>query len=439
MENIVEWIRLSLILGGTNAGGELVRKFGTAENIFAEDPELLFKAGDISEDTLKKLSFSNHSKAQSIAATCRNLGWTVITPESEYFPEELKKISDFPLALFVCGDPALLKAEHKAAVVGTRKPDDISLNAAYTLSSSFSANGITTVSGGALGIDRASHEGALTGKGSTICVIGNGLGYNYLPERVFLRRRIEKYGLVVSEMPPFEGPTHYSFPRRNRIIAAISKTLTVIQSDLKGGSLISADYAVRYKKRVFALSPEIFSSAGCERLISMGAGELKDASQIIKRYIPDAVSVPLKNNGSDVPKILKPEKTSLSEFALLNGVTESEAYPLYSLILNSDEGGSEALEKTALPIEKSQTKKKAGNKKTQYPEPQNMLKEKIAETQGLTPAERALYMNIGKAPESMDSLTEKTGLDISELMSAVTALELMELIIYHPGNRVSLK
>ncbi|MCH5197729.1 MAG: DNA-processing protein DprA [Oscillospiraceae bacterium] len=439
MENIVEWIRLSLVLGGTNAGGELVRKFGTAENILSRDPELLFKAGEISEETKNKLSNASLIKAQTIASVCRNFGWTVITPESEFFPEELKKISDFPLTLYLSGNPGLLKAEHKAAVVGTRHPSDISLTAAFRLASALSENGITTVSGGALGIDRASHEGALTGKGSTICVIGNGLGHNYLPERVFLKRRIEKYGLIVSEMPPFESPTHYSFPKRNRIIAALAKTLTVVQSQAKGGSLISADYALRYKKRVFALSPEVFSSKGCEGLISLGAQELKNASQIINCYVKSSAQFPLKNSGDSVPKILKPEKTPLSEFAALNGVSEAEAFPLYSLMLNPSENRAEFLGEGYIPTEKNKKAKTSKEKTPKYSEPQNILKEKIAETQGLSEAERAVYFSLGKQPQSLDSIADKTGLEISELMSAATVLELMELISYHPGNRVSLK
>jgi len=439
MENIVEWIRLSDALGGTNAGGELVRSFGTAESIFSRDPELLLRAGEISADTAEKLKTSSRAKAIASAAVCRNFGWSVITPESEFYPDELKRISDFPLVLYAIGNPELLKSEHKAAVVGTRTPSDVSLVSAYALARALSENGITVVSGGALGIDRASHEGALTGAGSTICVIGNGMGYNYLPERVFLKRRIEKYGLIISELTPFEAPTRYSFPRRNRIIAALSKTLTVIQSDLKGGSLISSDYAVKYRKRVFALSPEIYSSTGCEKLISSGAEELKDASQIIKRYLPVEASAPLKNDGSGVPKILTPEKCTLDEFAALNGVTNAEAYPLYSSILSSANPENKKIDLPEIPPEKQKNVKKAREKKKVYPEPENILKEKVAQTQGLSPAERALYMNLGKEPESLDALAEKTGVSAPELMSAATALELMELIVSYPGNRVSLK
>ena len=440
MENIVEWIRLSVSLGGTNAGGALVRKYGSAEKIFEEDPELLYRAGDISADAAKKLAGANRAKAQGIASECRNFGWSVITPESAYYPSELKKISDLPLVLYVCGDPSFLIAEHKAAVVGTRKPSDISIIAAYKLSAALSEKGITTVSGGAIGIDRASHEGALTGPGSTVCVLGNGLGFNYLPERVFLRRRIEKNGAVVSEMEPFEGPRQYSFPRRNRIIAALSKTLTVVESGAKGGSLISADYAVKYNKRVFALSPGVYPSRGCEKLINEGAVELCDASQVINRYISSGAPVPLANSGEDVPKILKPESCTLQEFASLNGVTPSEALPLFETLAHTEKAGSDPQTKAA-PASKPEKKAapKPKTKKTEYTEPNNILKENVARTQGLSPAEKTLYMCLGKDPESLDRLAEKTGLSVPQLMSAATALELMELAASHPGNRFSLK
>ena len=114
-------------------------------------------------------------------------------------------------------------------------------------------SGVTVVSGGALGVDCASHRGSLAADGVTICVRGCGINCNYLHENEQMRRAITKRGAVISEYPPDETPRNYYFPARNRIISALSDGVLVIEAGAKSGSLITANLALEQGKEVFAL------------------------------------------------------------------------------------------------------------------------------------------------------------------------------------------
>ena len=440
MENILSWIQLSFLFGGTAVGGKLLQKYRTAEAILSLDPTLLTYAGEITESTADKLRRAPglRARAQSVAAVCRNFGWQVLTPESKYYPQEFLFIKDPPYVLYACGDLTCLTQRQKAAVVGTRKPADKAAVAAYDLAAVLSQNGVVTVSGGALGIDSAAHEGALTAAGGTVCMLGMGLGHQYLPEKAFMRRRISKRGVLVSETTPFEGPTLAAFPRRNRLIASMASTLTVIQSDVHGGSMISADYARQYGRQLFALSPAVCASPGCEKLIAEGALPLENTGQLTSFYgLSGAEDWPLKNSGN-LPPVLAPTQCTLVEFARLNGVTEAEAWPLYEELCGRDAAAKpfevhNALTKKRLPTAQSEPAAKPA------PSPDtSALRAKIADAKNLSGDERTVFLALPEEPCYLDELGERTGLSAGALSTALTYLELTGLAETLPGNMAGL-
>ena len=426
--NIELWLSLHAALGGTAQAAELLRTGLSAEQIFAVSPSAHVKAGVVTPGLGERLEAAERllHASQDVAAVCRNFGWTVVTPESPGYPGSFRELKDPPLAVFCQGDVSLLRAQKACAVVGTRQADPAALIAAYRLGRTFSQNGIVTVSGGALGVDSASHEGALDGPGTTVCVLGNGFGHPYMPEKAFLRRRIAQRGLLVTEQKPFAAPVGNTFPRRNRLIIALGGAVCVVQSGVRGGSMHSANYAKSYHRPMFALPPEVCASPGCDKLLAEGAAPLTDAGQVTALFGVN-VTCPLANDGAGVPHILDAKLCTAEEYAELNGVSPEEAMPLYRMLVSRPD--RKAPKPKAAPPPRPKT----------TPLEEAALKRQIADAQGLTGDERAVFLALHTTPTGADELAEACNLDAARLMAAVTLLELSDLAETLPGDRVLLK
>jgi DNA processing protein len=141
-------------------------------------------------------------------------------------------------------------------VVGTRRASQYGKTSSYNFAQKLASVGVTIVSGGALGVDCASHYGALAADGVTVCVLGCGINYDYLRENAKMRSDITFKGAVISEYPPDTEPRPYNFPQRNRIISAMSDGILLIEASLKSGSLITVESALEqdHNKKIFALA-----------------------------------------------------------------------------------------------------------------------------------------------------------------------------------------
>ena len=429
-QQVAYWLSLHAACGGTAAAGELLRKQPNISELFSDGPDAAEADGRISAALAAQVRRALRAmpRVEEILETCRREGWHVITPGSACWPLGFRTLKDPPLALFAAGDPAILRAEKTAAVVGTRKPSPQSEIAAYRLGEAFSSHGIVTVSGGALGIDSAAHEGAMHGPGATIAMLGNGLGHGYLAEKAVMRKRIQDRGLLLTELFPYRAPSAATFPLRNRLIAALGQTLTVVQSAEKGGSMISAKYAAAFGCKMFALSGRVFYSPGCELLIARGAAPLADAGEVLAFYGIKRVSVPLENDGTGVPPILHPRQITPEEFASLNGVSEAEARAFYDRLFPAGR-----------PSPKPQTVKDPAP----APAPLSPLqtaaeKERIAREKGLSEELRAVFFALEESPVGLDDLAALTALSPSQVMTAVTLLELEGLAQTLPGDRTQL-
>ena len=422
-QNSEFWLALHAACGGSAAAGEFLRQQPNIAKLFeAEAPEEL---SSVAAAQLRRTQ-GFLPNARNALQTCRSEGWAVITPESDRYPPAFRALTDPPLAVFAAGDTSLLQAQKTAAVVGTRKPATQSVIAAYRLGQALSEYGVVTVSGGALGIDSAAHEGALSGPGTTIAVLGNGLGHGYLAEKKFMRRRIQARGLLITEQFPYTGPTYATFPRRNRLIAALGQSLTVIESAEKGGSMISASYARSYGCKLFVLSGRVFFSPGCESLIPKGAVPVADAAEVLKFYGVKNVSVPLENEGAPLPKVLDPAACTLAEFAALNGASPEEARPLYERLVSGARQAPVPSPRQASPVPAVTPLEQAANKA------------KKADEKGLTGDTRAVFFALEDAPVGLDDLAALTGLTPPRVMTAVTLLELEGLAQTLPGDRAQL-
>lgn len=186
--------------------------------------------------------------------TRQGIGWITL---GGAYPRLLKTIPEAPALLFYRGNRSLLFEEKTVAVVGCRRCTRSGWDNTFRLAKEMAAGGVTVVSGMARGLDAAAHEGALEADGRTVAVLGTGIDVAYPPENGDLYGRILEKGCILSEYPPGMPPLPHQFPRRNRIIAGLSRGVLVTEGEEKSGAGITARLALEYDRDVFAMPGDI--------------------------------------------------------------------------------------------------------------------------------------------------------------------------------------
>jgi DNA processing protein len=191
------------------------------------------------------------------------------------------QLHDSPRKITVAGNAACL-TQRSLAIVGTRKASARGLAVATSLASELSRHGWIIVSGLAQGIDGAAHHGSLEAGGITVAIMGTGIDRTYPTMHRGLRRRIEASGCVVTEFPVGAGPTKWSFPRRNRLIAGMAEGVIVVDAPARSGALLTAYLASDLGREVFAVPGPVDSrrSRGCHHLIREGATLVESVEDI---------------------------------------------------------------------------------------------------------------------------------------------------------------
>ena len=208
---------------------------------------------------------------------------TTITLIDDDYPPLLREIIDPPLALHVRGNRALL-SQDAIAVVGSRRASPYAINVAKAIASPLARDAkLVIVSGLARGVDAAAHEAALDSGGTTIAVLGTGIDVVYPKSHRRLFRRIEKEGVIVTELAPGTPPLPANFPTRNRIISGLALGTVIVEATSRSGSLITARTSAEQGREVFAVPGSIFSrgSEGTHRLIQYGAKLVHDANDVL--------------------------------------------------------------------------------------------------------------------------------------------------------------
>ncbi|MCA3252740.1 MAG: DNA-processing protein DprA [Pseudomonadota bacterium] len=207
---------------------------------------------------------------------------SVLTLGDPAYPARLLQTADPPLMLYVEGALPALSAP-ALAIVGSRSATAQGLDNARAFAAALGRDGLVVVSGLALGIDAAAHEGALAAPAGTVAVLGTGLEPVYPPRHAALARRIAAHGALLSENPPGTPPLREHFPQRNRIIAGMTLGTLVVEAAVASGSLITARQAAEAGREVFAIPGSIHSpqARGCHALIKQGAKLVESAADIL--------------------------------------------------------------------------------------------------------------------------------------------------------------
>jgi DNA processing protein len=212
-------------------------------------------------------------------------GLGAICRHADAFPRPLLDAPDAPALLYLRGDPSAVErlGEAAAALVGSRRASIYGIEAARALARELGACGVPVVSGMALGIDSAAHEGALAGGGLTVAVLAGGADVPYPRTKQRLYERIAAEGLIVSELPPGARPFRWCFPARNRIMAGLCAMTVVVEGTDRSGSLITAGFAADLGREVGAVPGQITSplASGPNTLIADGACVVRSAADVL--------------------------------------------------------------------------------------------------------------------------------------------------------------
>ena len=218
----------------------------------------------------------------------KEFGAEIVTYIDKLYPEKLRNINQPPAVLYVWGNAEILSDIIFTGMVGARRSDAYGIRVAETVAAEVGQTGVGIVSGGALGIDAASHRGALRAKAPTVVVLGCGLDKLYPKENIKLFEDVVKNGgAVITEFPFGMEPIAENFPRRNRIIAGLSTVLVVVRAAKRSGSLITASQALNQGITVFSVPGNIDDrlSGGTNELIRDGAVPLLNPIEVVDELI----------------------------------------------------------------------------------------------------------------------------------------------------------
>ncbi len=267
MGELASWLTLMSVKGlGERSIKLLIQKIGDPVSVLDADEETLRAVvGPVKARAVKERRGVDESKIRAVEMRVREEGIGFLTLTDPNYPGNLRSIPDPPPVVFYMGE---LRNTPLVGVVGPRRPSLGTLSLVEGLVAYVLRSGYGTVSGGAPGVDIRVHMATVERSGYTLCVLGSGI----LKAGRHLLRLVERSNAVLlSELTPDAQATRYTFPRRNRIIAALSELLIVPEAGQKSGSLITAGYAFRYGKKIYAYIGENNSRwEGCRRLVSEG-------------------------------------------------------------------------------------------------------------------------------------------------------------------------
>ena len=254
-KNAVYWIWITQAIGYNSPKAKrLAELYPDVSQLYLRGEREWRLSGVFGASDIANLRSNPIENAQRVIDRSLQLGYSVISIDDiEEYPRSLYHIYAPPAVLYVSGKLPDLDDRLAVGIVGTRTASRYGVENSYKIAYSLSKYNVPIISGGALGVDCASHRGALAADGVSVCVRGCGINCSYLRENADMRRAITKRGAVISEYPPDEQPRSYYFPARNRIIAALSDGVVIIESGIRSGSLITADLALEMGKELFAL------------------------------------------------------------------------------------------------------------------------------------------------------------------------------------------
>lgn len=309
MDNRAYWLWLQHAFGaGSRKPAVILHRMHSVQAFYEAGHSFWQTCHYITEKEYYALTSYLPERALPLLEYYEKVGQQVLTPDDAAYPERLRQLRDFPCALYVRGNLPPVDQILSIAVVGSRKADTVAIEAARRISAELAARGVVIVSGGAVGIDSAAHNGALRAGGKTICVLPCGLDYPYLMDNAAMRERIAETGALVTEYPENAGVFRGTFAVRNRLISGLASGVLVVSAAKKSGTLITAACATEQNRDIFVVPGPAGDErwAGAAALIEDGACAVETAEDILREY-----AARIEN----FPQTLAPEMEKNSSFS----------------------------------------------------------------------------------------------------------------------------
>lgn len=401
----VYWMWIQRGIGIANIKTRIVSDYYESAVQFYEQVISGASPAGFSEADIKKLLSHSINEEKNNYDKTLSLGYDILCPNSKNYPKSLKNIDTPPSVIYVWGDSSVLSSR-SVSIVGTRSPQTDSYDIAYHMSSGFAVNNITVISGGALGIDTAAHSGALDSGGKTIAVLGCGLDSTYLPANADLRKKISKNGALISEFAIGSPASGKHFPIRNRVIAALGMATIVVQGKKNSGTMITAGYAEKYHKTIFAVpgNPVESINSGNNSLILDGAYPVVTYTDVLKRILP-------------VNKIISDKNAQK---------------PVSGYVIKDLNCGNKNIKKNE--IRKFEKVEKIAVSEDKKEESIAILKEKAVNKYNLSEETKTVLEYIDEEMTDVDLIALKTKLPVCNILVSLTELE-MYGIIEKSGSR----
>lgn len=455
MENIIYTIWLQSCIGVENKRlKRIMSYYDNAEHIFRTEEGELRLSGVFTPAEMSRILKRNPDAACRVYEKCLSKGYKILAVSDPAYPRELREIDAPPLVLYVKGEiPPLTSLS--VAIVGTREASRVGRQLSFEFGYYLTRNHALVISGGADGIDTYAHRGALQAGGKTVCVLGCGLDARYLMHNAPLRDEIACHGALISEFTPDTPPAGYTFPKRNRIIAALSDCTLVVEAGKDSGSLITAGDAAQQKRMLFAVPGSMDSdrSAGSNKLLAEGAAAAVSYRDILAWY---NAGKPLHYRGRDeidpkkIERIRKkrPDREQ-NDFVRLRSETDDvqtmaprAASDKEEMAVTPQQPRSVALQPVPSGDTLQQTVQSSAIQKRKHrvsaeqtanlnekPPKRTAKQAKINDIslELLTANARSVYDTISETPLDPGTLQARTGLAVEKVLAALTELELFGL------------
>ncbi len=434
MSDYIYWIWLSLAGGASNPDyALLLEHFGDAESIYGADLSEYSKVEGLNKKFAERLTAKDLDNAKEIYEFCESRSVRLLHCMEPDYPVKLKWIYAYPVLLYVYGELPNLNECLSVAVVGTRKYTDYGRIAAYKIGGGLARAKTVVVSGLATGNDSIAQLGCIENGGKTIAVMGTGIDRIYPSEHRELAKRIARSGAILTEYPPGVGPTKFTFPQRNRIISGLSDAIVLVEAPQRSGALITTRLATEQSRSVYAVPGDITSpsSAGPLSLLKDGAKPVSDAGDIIEDFVCQYSYLNSVLDTTDF-NVFVPKITDTTFGG--GGAGPMKRFSLSAARLFDVLGEKQDADK-----KKSAKKGKAIKEKSAHSEPEEVTaapeeKKQSEMPEELDGTEKRIFLKIAKTDKiNADELADNET-TVSDVMSALTKLEVMGLVRSLPGG-----
>ena len=388
---------------------DLTERFGTPEFLYGANRDVLIHAG-LNKHQTDALCDKDLSGAQEILRTCEQKKIQILTIEDSGYPDRLREISDPPLVLYVRGTLPDFDRAPGITIVGTRAASAYALRMADRFSAALTQAGFTILSGMAHGTDSAAHRGCLKMNGTTVAVLASGVDVCYPKENQYLMGDILLSGAVISENPPGTPPEGFRFPIRNRILSGLSVATLVVEAPARSGALITARRAFEQGREVFAVPGPLDTpgAVGC--------------NQLIRDEVARIVTSPMDIVHELAPMLRQKPEEKLVRTVWVRDWKQAGQTPISEHPpCQSDAPKQQSAEEVPQSEQKLVSKPAAQVCKT------DRLPDYLDGT------ERLVAQAIADGAQTVDAVSEATGLPASEIAAALVVLELEGIAEHKAG------